>query len=179
MFEALVHVVRNRAHVVEEFRIHGPALVAIEHRLADQPRPGFGHGVAEHESLAFEEHIAQPFVGRAIFVGRFGGAGEPTLVDAAAMGAEGIPIVGMQLDPFAGMQEAAGNPSGREPQQALAGIEGAGENRSDVMHSGAGLEARDEWKAADEASGVLRPRSPGCGARRILCMRGQRAMQVP
>ena len=117
MLESLMHVMRDRAHVVEEFRIDGPTLVAIEQRFADQPRASLGHGVAERESLAVEEHVAQPFIGRAVLVGGFGRAAEPAFVDPAAMCAERVPIVGMQFDPLAGMQETAGNPSGSKPQQ--------------------------------------------------------------
>ena len=51
----LVHVVRDGAHVVEELRVDRPALVLLPHRLADDPRPGLGHGVAEQEPLALED----------------------------------------------------------------------------------------------------------------------------
>ena len=47
----LVHVVRDGAHVVEELREDRPALVLLPHRLADQPRPGLGDGIAEAGSV--------------------------------------------------------------------------------------------------------------------------------
>ena len=110
--EALVHVVRNRAHVVEEFGINRPAAVLVEHGRADQPRPGFGDGIAQGESLAFDADVAEAFVGQAVFVGGIGRAGEPAFVDAAAISPVGVPIVGMQFDPLAGVQKAAGHPGG-------------------------------------------------------------------
>src|SRR5262245_5177363 len=110
MLKALVHVVRNRAHVVEKLRIYGPALVFIKHGLTDESRPGFSDGVAERKSLPAESDVAQPLVGQAAFIGGFGGAGEPAFVNATAISAIGIPIVGMQFDSLAGMQEAARNP---------------------------------------------------------------------
>ncbi len=84
-------------------------------------------------SLAFELAEAQPFVPHAAFVRGFGGAGEPAFVDAAAMCAVGVPIVGVQLDPLAGMQKRPRHPRGRQPQQPLAGIECALQNRANVV----------------------------------------------
>ena len=60
----LVHVVRDGAHVVEELRVDRPALVLLPDRLADDPRPGLGHGVAQQEPLALEDAVAQALVRR-------------------------------------------------------------------------------------------------------------------
>ena len=87
-------------------------------------RAGLGHGVAEQEPLALEDGVAQPFVGRAVVVGRLGRAGEPAFVDAAAMGAQGVPIGRRQLDSLAGMEKTPRHPVGRQPQNAFAGIQG-------------------------------------------------------
>ena len=103
----------------KNFEYTGQRLYLLEHRLADELRAGFGDRVAQQKLLALELAEAQPFVPHAAFVGGFGRAGEPALVDAAAMGAVGVPIVGMQLDPLAGMQKRPRHPGGREPQQAL------------------------------------------------------------
>ena len=118
----LVHVVRDGAHVVEELRVDRPALVLLPDCLADDPRPGLLDGVAEQEPLALEDAVAQALVGGPALVGGLGRAGEPPLVDAAAMRAQGVPVGRGQLDPLAGMQEVARHPGGRQPQQAPAGV---------------------------------------------------------
>ena len=123
MLALLVHVVRDRAHVVEELRVDGPAAILVEHRLADEPGAGLGHGVAEQESLALEDGVAQPLVGRAVVVGRLGRAGEPAFVDAAAMGSQSVPVGRSQLDPLAGMEKTPRHPVGRQPQDAFAGVQ--------------------------------------------------------
>ena len=130
---ALVHVVRDRPHVVEEFGIDGPAVVFLVHRFADQARAGFGDGVAEQEVLAFEGAEGEPFVPDAAFVGGFGRAGEPALVDAAAVGPVGIEVAREELDAAAGMQEGARHPGGREAQEAAAFVEGAVEDFGDAI----------------------------------------------
>ncbi len=99
--------------------------------LPTRSRAAFGHGVGQREPLAFERDVAQALVRRAVFVGRFGGAGEPALVDTAAMRAERVPVARRQLDPLAGMQKAARHPGGRKPQQSAAGVEGA---REGLLH---------------------------------------------
>ena len=119
-----MHVVRNRAHVVEELGVHRPPLVGVPHRLADQLRAGGGHGVLERELLAVKTDEAQSFVPHAALVGGFGRAGKPPLVDPAAFGTVRVQIVGMQLEPAAGMQEAARDPSRGQPQQSPASLQG-------------------------------------------------------
>ena len=54
MLLRLMHVVRNRAHVVEELGVDRPPLVRVPHRLADQSRAGRGHGVLKREMLSLE-----------------------------------------------------------------------------------------------------------------------------
>ena len=68
-------------------------------------------------SLA-DDAVAQALVRHAAFVGGLGGGGEPALVNAAAVGAVGVGVVGMQLDAQAGLEEGARHPGGREAQQA-------------------------------------------------------------
>ena len=129
----LVHVVRDGAHVVEELRVDRPAFVFLPDRLADDARSGLLDGVLQQEPLAFEHAVAQPFVGRAAFVGGLGGAGEPPLVDAAPMRAQGVPIGWGQLDPLAGVQEVARHPGRRQPQQSPARLQGTAQNRPYVI----------------------------------------------
>ena len=123
VLEALVHVMRDGAHVVEELRVNRPALVLIPHRLADHSLLPLGHRVFKQELLALERAEALPLVPNPAVVGGVGRAGEPAFVDAAAMGAVSVPIARGELDSLAGVQKSPRHPSGREPQQALAGVE--------------------------------------------------------
>ena len=59
----LVHVVRDRPHVVEELRVDRPLLVLLPDVVADDLRPEFGHGVAQQELVLAGDDVAQPFVG--------------------------------------------------------------------------------------------------------------------
>ena len=133
VFELLVHVMGDRPHVVEEFGIDGPTFVLRVHRLADELVAGFADGVAQLEPLPFVQHVAQAFVDRAILVRRLGRAGEPPLVDAAAIGPEGVVIFRMQFDPMPRMQKAPRHPRRREPQQPFARIERGVQNLGDVI----------------------------------------------
>ena len=128
-----MHMVRDRPHVVEELRIDRPLAVLLEHRLADEPRASLVDRVLQQELLAFERCEAQPLVPDAAFVRRLGGAREPTLVNAAAVGAVGVQIGRMQLDPASRMQEAPRHPGRREPQQAAALIERLIENLGHIV----------------------------------------------
>ncbi len=92
----LVHVVRDRAHVVEELRVDRPLLVLAPDGVADDVAAQFRHGVCEREALAGMNDVAEPFIGRAVVVGGGRGRGEPALVDAAAVQAEGVEIVRVQ-----------------------------------------------------------------------------------
>ena len=94
----------------KNFEYTGQRLYLLEHRLADELRAGLGDGIAQQELLAFELAEAEAFVPHAAFVGGFGRAGEPALVDAAAVRAVGVPIVGVQLDPLARDAETTAAP---------------------------------------------------------------------
>ena len=120
----------------KNFEYTGQRLYLLEHGVADEPRAGFGDRVAEQKLFAVELAEAEAFVPHAAFVGGFGRAGEPALVDAAAMGAVGVPIVGMQLDPLAGMQKRARHPGRRQPQQSFAGVECPVQQAADIIPFG-------------------------------------------
>ncbi len=64
-----------------------------------------------------DDDIAQAFVGRAIFVGGGRGGGEPALVDAAAVQAERVKVIGMQLEALAGLEKGARHPARGESQK--------------------------------------------------------------
>ncbi len=118
----LVHVVGDGAHVVEELRVDGPAAVFFPNGLADDPPLAFLDGVFEEEALTLEDAVAQSLVRGTAVVGGLGGAGEPTLVDAAAVRAQGIPVGRRQLDPLARMEEVPRHPIGGKLQDPFGGV---------------------------------------------------------
>ena len=58
--------------------------------------------------------------------------GEPALVDAAAVQAVGVEIVGMKLEPLARLEERARHPARREAQQASTLVQGALDKRPKI-----------------------------------------------
>ena len=116
-----MHVVRDRAHVVEELRVDRPLLVFLPDRFADERAAAFGDGLLEREAVLADDDVAEAFVGRAVFVGGGRGGGEPAFVDAAAVQAVGVEVVGVELEPLAGLEEGARHPAGREAEQAAGG----------------------------------------------------------
>ena len=131
MFVAVVHVVGQGAQVVEELGVDGPAAVGLPESVADEVAFELVDGVAEENSFqaaaVFEGDEGEAFVGageRAV-VGR-GGGGEPAFVDAAAIAAQGVVVVGVEFDAPAGDAEGARDPGGGEAEDAAALFEGAG-----------------------------------------------------
>ena len=120
---ALVHVMRNRPQVVEELAEQVPALVARHHGGPEQQVAGRVDGVLQQQpSPVAQPHIAQPFVGRR--AGAVVGVGrrrEPPFVDAAAMPAERIEVVRVQLEAASGQHERAWDPGRLEAKDARAG----------------------------------------------------------
>jgi hypothetical protein len=94
---ALVHVMRNRPEVVEELAEQVPAAVARHDRRSDQQIAGFLDRRFQQKPLAgVEMDVAEPLVRRrARSVVGIGRRREPPLVDAAAMSAQRIEIVGV------------------------------------------------------------------------------------
>src|SRR4051812_1842212 len=136
VFESLVHVVRDGAHVVEEFRVDGPAFVFIKQWFADKLSAGFGDGISQQKFFAFEFAEAEAFVPNAAFIRSLGRAGEPAFVDTATMGAVRVPIIGMQTNSLAGVEERPRHPSGRESEESVAGVESTAEQAADVVAFG-------------------------------------------
>jgi len=100
----MVDVVRQRAFVVEELRVHGPAAVLLPEPLANNLSLEFLDSIPQQELLdlaaIFEHDETESLVGRGQrpVVGR-SRRGEPPLVDAAPLAAERVVIIRMQLDP--------------------------------------------------------------------------------
>ena len=114
----LMHVVRNRTHVVEELRVHRPPPVLLPDRLADQRRTAVFDRLAQREPLATHHHIRQAFVRHTALVRRLRRRRKPTLVDAATVRSVSVGVVRMQLQAQAGLQEGTRHPRRRQPQQA-------------------------------------------------------------
>ena len=79
---------------------------------------------------------AFPFVVRAIVVRGFGGGGEPALVDAAAVESERVQIIGVEFQPFAGLQKGARHPARGESQQSPGRGKGAFHQGFDIAGAG-------------------------------------------
>jgi len=133
---ALVHVQGDGAHVIEELRIDRPLAILLPDGLADDGGAALGNGLAQGEALVAGDAIAQAFVGDAAFVGGLGGGGEPAFVNAAAVGAVGVGVVGVELDAQAGLEERAGHPGGREAQQAVSLLQNCFDKGADVLRDG-------------------------------------------
>src|SRR5262245_57712678 len=123
---ALVHVMRDRAHVVEELAEDVPAVFLRHHLGADQRVASGVDGLLQLKALAgLEPDVAEPFVCRrsrsVVGVGR---GREPALVNATTVRAKGVQIVGMEPQAPAWLHERAGHPTRFEPEDSVAGIEG-------------------------------------------------------
>jgi hypothetical protein len=101
----LVHVVRDRSHVVEELRVHRPLLVLRPDGISDERRTAFRHRLLQGKALVADDTVTQSLVRRAVFIRRGSGAGKPTLIDAAAIQAVGVEVVRVQLETLAGLEE--------------------------------------------------------------------------
>ncbi len=125
LFVALVHVVRDGPEVVEELAEKVPALLAFDDVLAEQQIAGLIDRVLEQEARAVgQPHVAQALVGRgAGTVVGIGGRRKPPFVDPAAMTAERIHIIRVQLEPASRHHEGAGNPARFQPEETAAGVE--------------------------------------------------------
>jgi len=69
------------------------------------------------------DDVGKAFVGGTVVVGGGGGGSEPALVDAAAIEAEGVEVLGVELEALAGLEEGAGNPAGGEAEEAAGRFE--------------------------------------------------------
>jgi hypothetical protein len=96
----VVHVMGQRALVVEELGINGPAAVTVPHLVAQQPGAQVGYHILEQHLLwvvvIAVNNVAQALVGRCqgavISLGR---RREPAFVDAAAVRAKRIVVFGV------------------------------------------------------------------------------------
>ena len=114
----LVHVVRDRTHVVEELGVDGPLFIFLPNRGADEFGAEFGDGLFQGKADIVDDDVRETFVGRPVIVRRFGGGSEPALVDAATVETESVEIIRVKLEAFAGLQERARHPARGEAEQA-------------------------------------------------------------
>ena len=109
---ALVHVMRNRPHVVEELAEQVPSALPLHHGRSDEQVARGLHRVLQQKTRAVAgPHVTEPLVGRrprAVVRVRCGR--EPPLVDAAAMPSERIQVVGVQFEAAPRQHERARHP---------------------------------------------------------------------
>jgi hypothetical protein len=116
----LVEMMRNRPHVVEKLGIDRPLFVFAPETVADEQAAALRHRLLQSETLPAGHDVAQAFVRRPVFIGGGRGGGEPALIDAAPVQAEGVKVIGMEFEAFAGLKEGARHPARRQPQQTAA-----------------------------------------------------------
>ena len=114
LLAALVHVVGDGAHVVEELGVDRPFTVFVPDVGTDDGGTAGVDGVAEGEAFFADDDVGETLVFGAAFVGGDGGGAEPALVDATAAEAIGVGVVGVEFDAQAGLEKGAGNPGGGE-----------------------------------------------------------------
>jgi hypothetical protein len=136
LFGILMHVVRNGSHVIEELGIDGPLFVFLPNFLADDGCAAFSNRLAQGEALFAGNDVAEAFVGRAVFVGGGSGGSKPAFVDAAAIETEGIEIVRMKFEAFAGLEERARDPARRKSKQTSGVLQSAFDEAFDVLSDG-------------------------------------------
>ena len=85
LFGRLVHVVRDRTHVVEELGIHRPLPILLPDGGANECRAAFGDCLLKGEALPACDDIAKALVWRAVFVGGGGGGCKPAFVSESAL----------------------------------------------------------------------------------------------
>src|SRR5579859_5296234 len=117
---ALMHVMGDGAHVVKKFAEQIPSVFTFHYIGTEQEVPGRLDGFFEQELIpGFGPDITEPLVGPGVWsVGRFRGGRKPALVDAPAVAAKGVQIVGMELEPAPGNHERSWDPTGLQPENA-------------------------------------------------------------
>jgi hypothetical protein len=93
----LMHVMRDRSHVIKEFRVHGPASIFVPDLFANDLGSTFLDRVRQGKPFVVEHTVTQTFVGRPIFVHGRGRRTEPAFVDPASIQSVGVEIIWMKL----------------------------------------------------------------------------------
>ena len=124
LFEALVQVVRDGPHVVEELAVDRPAPVLVPDCITDDRPAERRHGVAQRKPPPLVDNIAQPFILGGPFIVRGCGGSEPPLVDSASMLPQGIEVIRVKFQSLARLQEGPWHPRRSQPQQSFACIQG-------------------------------------------------------
>ena len=105
LLEILVHVMRDRSHVVEELGIDRPLLVFLPDRTADDLRTKLRDNIAQQKTLSIMNDRAESFVDCAIVIGSFSCRTEPSLIDSTSVKSECIQIIWMKFQSLARLQE--------------------------------------------------------------------------
>jgi hypothetical protein len=128
-----VHVVKQRVFKVEELGIHRPAAVFFHQLLADKRFAQHVHRFLERELLVAvvgHGHVAHALVGRGQrAVLRANDGGKPALLDGAALNAQRVIVVRVQLQPAAGLAELPGDEHRVQAKHAVACGQGFADQR--------------------------------------------------
>ncbi len=133
LFVALMHVVGNRAHVVEELAVDRPALVLVPDRLADEFCPEFRDGILQQDPLGPVKYVAQPLVGNPSFIGRLGSRRKPAFVDPASVQAVSVEIARIELEALSGLEKRPWNPVGQQRQKPPVCFQGRLDDSFDIL----------------------------------------------
>ena len=107
LFKRQMHMMKQRNIIIEKFGIHRPSAVFLQQLHADRLRAELRHRVAERKfihRIVGRRNIAHALVGsgkRAVVRRDYGR--KPALLDGTAARAQREIIVGMQLQPMAGL----------------------------------------------------------------------------
>src|SRR5690242_12223890 len=99
MFGRLMHVMGDRPHIIEEFRVDRPTMIFSPNFFPNQLCAYFLDSCGKGESIVFEHAITQTLVRCPIFVRGRRGGGKPTFIDPTAVKTIGVDIIRMELEP--------------------------------------------------------------------------------
>ena len=127
-----MHVVRDRAHIVEELRVNGPTPIFSPDRFPNDVPARLLDRVDQREPSIAGHTIAQSFIRRPIFISCGCCRTEPTFIDPATIESVSVQIVRMKLKPPSGLQVGPRHPAWRKAQQPTAFLKGGIDQRTNV-----------------------------------------------
>ena len=133
---ALVHVVGDGPHVVEEFRVNRPLVVLAPNRFSDQEGTTFRDSFLKCETVFAGDHVGKPLIVRAVVVGGGRRGCEPAFVDPTTVQAKCVEVVRVQFEALAGLQKGARHPARGQAQEAAGGFQLGFDRRADVRFQG-------------------------------------------
>src|SRR5260221_6449018 len=107
----LMHVMRDRTHIIEKFRVHRPAMIFSPDRFPDKLRAKFLDAGSKSETIIFKYAVAQTLVWRSIFISCRRGVSKPAFIDATAVKTVGVDIIRMELETAPGLLKRSWYPT--------------------------------------------------------------------